>query len=241
MHSPELARPTCLPSPGSSCKRSPSPSCSSFAFERAAHDPLIAIVGLTMLGYAVARGLGAVRRAVDRHDADVLPGRHRPTNGTPSQHAVTRRAADPGHQPDVPVRRRLPALVSGDRRRLSGSCRLRVPWCVTFSRMIRGRWFGPRSPLDDLERLLETRWRRAMRRARGAPLRRDRRVDGRMACGAAAGRLAVPSRLTHRNPLEYPAHPAHLDGPVAGGLLAGLVGAVGTAGCSAGVDRRTAY
>ena len=32
---------------------------------------------------------------------------------------------------------------------------------------IRGRWFGARSALDDLERLLETRWRKALRRATG--------------------------------------------------------------------------
>ena len=167
---------------------------------------------------------------VDRHDLDVLPGRDRPAAGPARQHPGARRAWGRWRSTRVPVRRRLPALVPGDRRaRLAGAAR-RAPWCATCHATIRSRFFGPRSPLDDLERRFEPGWRTALRRAGAGRGRRHRGLDGRLAGGTAAGRVAVSSRLADRNPPEHSADPADLGGPLAGRARSGLVGGVGPAG-----------
>ena len=112
------------------------------------------------------------------------------------------------------------------------------PACIAVRHIletIRGRLFGPRSPLDDFERHLDPWWRTALSSGGGASLRRGCRVDGRLAGGVAAGRPSISSRLTDRNPLEYSADPDHLGGAFARGRVSGLVSRVGTAGQPAGM------
>ncbi len=83
------------------------------------------IVGLTMLGYALLVGLApSVVRSTVMTD-NILLSRHCPAPGAAGQHSLARRPADPRHQSDVSIRRRLPALVPGDRcARLAGFARV---------------------------------------------------------------------------------------------------------------------
>ena len=71
---------------------------------------------------------------------------------------------------------------------LSGWCRRPVALVRTIGEAIRVRFYGPFTPLDELERRLEPRWRKRLRRA-GMDGRRRRGLDGDLAGGGAAGRL----------------------------------------------------
>ena len=133
--------------------------------------PAYLMVGLTMLGYAflVGPAPSVVRSTVMTATFCLAAIARRQV--PPGQHAVARRLGDSGYQSGIPVRHRLPALLPGDRRLVW----LVPPSCTLLRHIfetIRGRLFGPRSALDDLERRLEPWWRRALRRA-GASM-----VDG---------------------------------------------------------------
>ena len=83
-----------------------------------ARRPAYLGVGIAMVAYAVGGWAGAVGRAGDRHDGDLLPGFDRraatagPAN-TLSLAAIGTLAVNPSYLFDVG----LPAFVSGDRRR----------------------------------------------------------------------------------------------------------------------------
>ena len=116
--------------------------------------------------------------------------------------------------PVVPLRRRLPALVPGDRRAgLAGAA---------------GRRGNPTRRRGDPRpdsRAPPLRWTSSSAgssrdggtwmRTGAAKLSRRRRLDGRLAGRAAAGGAAVPHRLADRHPAEHPADPDHVNGDVA--------------------------
>ena len=163
MRSPEQARPTCSPSPGSSCRRSLSHFCSSFASSAYLDGRLIVIVGLTMFGYAMLVGLApsVVRSTVMTTtfcSAAIAQRLARPAN-TLSLAALLTLGINPMYLFDVGCQ--LSFLAIG------ALVWLVSPACALVRHIletIRRRFFGPRSALDDLERLFEPWWRKAMRR-----------------------------------------------------------------------------
>ena len=77
--------------------------------------PAYLTVAVAMCRLCVGGRTRSFGGSFDRHDRDLLLGRHRPADGPAGQHALAGRAGNTRHQSQLPVRRRLPALVPGDR------------------------------------------------------------------------------------------------------------------------------
>ena len=169
-----------------------------------------------------------VCRALDRHDADLLFGRFGPASRTAGQHALAGRPVDSAHQPDVPFRRRVPALLPGDRhacvadgaRVRAGSTRFRGDAC----QILRSAHAARRS-----RTVVGTAVAKSTAAGGSWYRRRNRGFDGRLVGGVAAGRDSVSSPVTDRDPLEYTAHPVDVGSHVAGGAVPRLVGGLGPA------------
>jgi competence protein ComEC len=129
--------------------------------------PAYVIVALTMLGYGILVGSApsVVRSTVMTLTfclAATAQRMARPAN-TLSLAALLTLGINPTYLFDVGCQLSFLAIAT--------LVWLVSPACALVRHIfeeIRCRWFGPRSALDDLERLLETKWRKALRRATGA-------------------------------------------------------------------------